>query len=198
MDNTICPVDYEANGQIIDDEINAIMVRPLAHGARLTAIFDCCHSGSAMDLPFTYNSDGSIKTSKGALKKLTSAGKSVGMHMLRGNVLGAAMSAAALFGGLGGATKSKAELERTKGNQFADVIMLSGCKDSQTSADSSFSGRASGALTFTFLEAMRQLNGRCSYGQLLTRLRTLLAQGYDQKPQLSSGRYMDMNQPFLI
>jgi hypothetical protein len=30
------------------------MVQPLPQGCRLTAIFDCCHSGSAMSLPYEY------------------------------------------------------------------------------------------------------------------------------------------------
>lgn len=32
--------------------MNDIMVRPLAPGSRLTAIFDSCHSGTALDLPY--------------------------------------------------------------------------------------------------------------------------------------------------
>ena len=39
-DETILPVDYEQAGQIVDDEMHAIMVRPLPPGVRLTALFD--------------------------------------------------------------------------------------------------------------------------------------------------------------
>jgi hypothetical protein len=53
-DETICPVDYQQAGMISDDELHAILCRNLPAGCRLTAIFDCCHSGSALDLPFTY------------------------------------------------------------------------------------------------------------------------------------------------
>jgi len=31
-----------------------IMVEPLPAGCRLTAIYDCCHSGAALDLPYQY------------------------------------------------------------------------------------------------------------------------------------------------
>lgn len=31
-----------------------ILVKPLPPGCRLTAIFDCCHSGSVLDLPYEY------------------------------------------------------------------------------------------------------------------------------------------------
>lgn len=49
-DETILPCDFEQTGQILDDEIHAIMVAPLPAGVRLTAVFDSCHSGSAMDV----------------------------------------------------------------------------------------------------------------------------------------------------
>ena len=40
------------NGQIIDNELNAILVNPLPPGCRLHCIIDACHSGSVMDLEF--------------------------------------------------------------------------------------------------------------------------------------------------
>lgn len=89
--------------------------------------------------------------------------------------------------------------EQLKGNAFADVIMISGCKDAQTSADAAFNGAAGGAMTYAFLETIRQFQGRCSYGQILQRMRDIIfSQNHTQKPQLSSARYMDMNQGFLI
>ena len=53
MDETILPVDFKRHGQITDNEIFDIMVKDLPAGCRLTAVMDCCHSGTAMDLPFT-------------------------------------------------------------------------------------------------------------------------------------------------
>jgi hypothetical protein len=37
---------------IIDDEINAVLVNPLAKGVHLHCVIDACHSGSVLDLPF--------------------------------------------------------------------------------------------------------------------------------------------------
>jgi len=51
-DEAICPVDYEHEGKIIDDEINATIVRPLPRGAKLHALIDTCFSGTVLDLPF--------------------------------------------------------------------------------------------------------------------------------------------------
>ncbi|XP_068639063.1 metacaspase-1-like [Aristolochia californica] len=51
-DEVLCPMDYETEGNIVDDEINETIVRPLPKGAKLHAIIDACHSGTALDLPF--------------------------------------------------------------------------------------------------------------------------------------------------
>ncbi|KAL2342096.1 hypothetical protein Fmac_010036 [Flemingia macrophylla] len=51
-DEAICPVDYEHEGKILDDEINATIVRPLPRGAKLHALVDTCFSGTILDLPF--------------------------------------------------------------------------------------------------------------------------------------------------
>ncbi|KAG2134189.1 caspase domain-containing protein [Suillus bovinus] len=55
-DEFICPVDYQQSGMISDDVIHEIMVKPLAAGSRLTALFDSCHSGTVLDLPYLYDS----------------------------------------------------------------------------------------------------------------------------------------------
>eukprot|EP00921_Rhytidocystis_pertsovi_P011888 GHVQ01019256.1.p1 GENE.GHVQ01019256.1~~GHVQ01019256.1.p1 ORF type:complete len:481 (+),score=49.85 GHVQ01019256.1:109-1551(+) len=54
-DETILPCDFTTSGQIVDDEIQAALVRPLPSGCRMTAVMDCCHSGTGMDLPFWWN-----------------------------------------------------------------------------------------------------------------------------------------------
>ncbi|GAB4844260.1 Metacaspase-1 [Ancistrocladus abbreviatus] len=51
-DETLCPLDFETQGMIVDDEINDTIVRPLPPGVKLHAIIDACHSGTALDLPF--------------------------------------------------------------------------------------------------------------------------------------------------
>lgn len=51
-DETLCPLDFETQGMIVDDEINTTIVRPLPPGVRLHAIIDACHSGTVLDLPF--------------------------------------------------------------------------------------------------------------------------------------------------
>ncbi|KAL2555876.1 Metacaspase-1 [Forsythia ovata] len=56
-DETLCPLDYETHGMIVDDEINATIVRPLPRGVKLHAIIDACHSGTVLDLPYLCRMD---------------------------------------------------------------------------------------------------------------------------------------------
>jgi len=53
MNETILPLDYK-HKQITDDELWGSLVYPLPSGVKLTAIMDCCHSGTGLDLPFDY------------------------------------------------------------------------------------------------------------------------------------------------
>jgi len=57
-DETICPMDFESAGMIVDDEIFDFIVAPLPSGAKLTAVMDCCHSGTGLDLPFIWQPHG--------------------------------------------------------------------------------------------------------------------------------------------
>jgi len=195
-DETILPVDYKKSGQIVDDEMNSILVRPLPEGVRLTAIFDSCHSGTALDLPYVYADDGKLVVQKGpsTLQMVNDTINSFAM----GDVMG-------IFSGIKNlaesdkikknSSKAKKKTEETR-STFADVIMFSGCKDSQTSADTKINNLATGAMSYAFIKAIMS-NKNMSYLQLLKETKKHLA-NYSQKPQLSSGRLMDMNQKFIM
>lgn len=60
-DEVIYPLDYKTAGHIVDDDMHALLVSPLQAGVRLTAIFDSCHSGSVLDLPYIYSTQGVLK-----------------------------------------------------------------------------------------------------------------------------------------
>lgn len=55
MNETLLPSDFEKKGMITDDQVSNMLVRPLPSGVRLTAVLDCCHSGTGMDLPFSWS-----------------------------------------------------------------------------------------------------------------------------------------------
>ncbi|KAE8668265.1 Detected protein of confused Function [Hibiscus syriacus] len=56
FDETICPLDFNEAGMMVDNDLNSLIVRPLPHGVTLHAIVDACHSGTILDLTKVYNS----------------------------------------------------------------------------------------------------------------------------------------------
>ena len=130
-DEVIYPVDFKTAGHIVDDEIHLRVVKPLQAGVRLTAIFDSCHSGSVMDLPYLYSTKGILKEpnlAKEAGQGLLAAVSSYA----RGDMSGVASS---VFGFAKSAFRGNDAYEQTKRTKTspADVIMWSGSKDDQTS-----------------------------------------------------------------
>lgn len=193
-DECIYPVDFNQSGSIIDDVLHDILIKPLPAGCRLTAIFDSCHSGTVLDLPFTYRAqDGGIKeyniwkdsTGDGANILLGYATRNTGM-MFQG--------AKSLFNKVTN-YKSGSQIEKIKQTKMspADIVMISGCKDNQTSADANEAGSFTGAMSWAFLTAMSQLQPGHAYTYLtlLQTLRVIMSNKYTQKPQLSSGHQID-------
>ncbi|KAF2399774.1 hypothetical protein EJ06DRAFT_34377 [Trichodelitschia bisporula] len=130
-DEVIYPVDFRTAGHIVDDEMHRIMVQGLKPGVRLTAIFDSCHSGSALDLPYVYSTQGLLKEPNLA-KEAGQGLLGIVSSYARGDLGGVATGALGLFKkAIGGNDVYERNL-RTKTSP-ADVIMWSGSKDSQTS-----------------------------------------------------------------
>jgi hypothetical protein len=63
-DETLIPVDYQSAGQIRDDAVFAELVVRMPEGSTLTCLMDCCHSGSVLDLPYTFKADGQAEEMK--------------------------------------------------------------------------------------------------------------------------------------
>ncbi|KAI9738164.1 MAG: Ca(2+)-dependent cysteine protease [Cirrosporium novae-zelandiae] len=202
-DEVIYPVDFRVNGHIVDDEMHRIMVRSLPPGVRLTAIFDSCHSGSALDLPYLYSTQGVLKEPNLA--------KEAGQGLLgivsayaRGDMGGMASTAMGL---IKKATRGDSTYQRNKQTKTApaDVIMWSGSKDSQTSLtldvnrrqDAQIGGEATGAMSWAFITALKK-NPQQSYVQLLNSIRDELSTKYTQKPQLSCSHPLDTNLLYVM
>lgn len=62
FDDTIVPFDFETNGQIDSDTLHRHVVSKLPQNSTLFVVFDCCHSGSALELPYVYRTDEYINT----------------------------------------------------------------------------------------------------------------------------------------
>lgn len=145
QDDALCPCDFDDyngdDGFIVDDVLKEILVNKIPVGAKLRCFFDCCHSGSALDLPFLYR--------------------------------------------LGDYYMQVEPLDK----QSADCLLISGCKDNQTSADAFIKGQYSGALTWAILEALKSpMHNKMTWKEfLLVVQHSLVVAKYTQIPMLSVG-----------
>jgi len=194
-DEVIYPVDFKQAGHIVDDQMHDIMVKTLPPGCRLTAIFDSCHSGSALDLPYIYSTEGKVKEPNLALEAGQGLFGAVSSYA-RGDMGGVFQSVSGIVRTATSGRSAQQKSLQTKTSP-ADVISWSGCKDSQTSADAFEAGRATGAMSYAFITALTQ-QPQQSYLQLLGSIRGILSAKYSQKPQLSSSHPMDTNVLFIV
>ena len=81
----------------------------------------------------------------------------------------------------------------------ADIqeMLITGCRDTQTSADAHIGGSFNGALTYYLVESIKEANGELTYRQLQQRTAAKLkSEDFDQVPQLE-GQRTAFNRPFL-
>ena len=100
-----------------------------------------------------------------------------------------------------GSVSKEHKLSQAELASLPTIISISGCKDTQTSADGGplrVNNEGSGALTAAFLTVLKQTNFNLTYRQLLTEVNVLLKKyGFDQRPQLSSTKMLDLDQKVL-
>lgn len=179
FDDTIVPVDFEQNGQIPSGVLHQHLVTNLAPSSTLFVILDCCHSGSAIELPFVYRTDeyGNISLIDNLRKGAQLVGEAE--NLIQGGFsfdkLGEARDlyagATDFFQGLRHMGQQQQEQDGFSQEEFADqyqgerkfVTMFSGCRDDQTSADANIQGVNEGAMTWSFLETMKRLGPGASY-----------------------------------
>ena len=139
-DECVCPSDYQTAGIVSDDVLKALFSK-FYKSTKITVLMDCCHSGSILDLPYTY---------------ISSTNQDV----------------------------------QTVGACHPKIVMISGCTDSQTSADTYDTSRKeqTGAMTSAFLDTIaHEPNVLENAYHLTTCMRILLKERHmSQIPQLST------------
>ena len=128
-DSCICPLDFNRAGLITDDTVRSELVALVPSGVRLYAVLDMCHSGTGCDLRYKYDDSSYLVDSAGPFPSKYDPNA----WALRQT------------------TYEHKRYEKTAGN----VYCISGCQDSQTSADAFLDGKAAGALTHSLLESLK-------------------------------------------
>ena len=208
--DTIVPVDFQENGQINSDQLHRHLISALPPNSTLFVILDCCHSGSALELPYVYKSD-----DEGNIALLDNVKEGFRLFAEGADILSGGPSvnkiaeAQDLYAGATNFFRGLSHMGDPAGlndSKYASdyqgetktVTMFSGCRDEQTSADASIGGVNEGAMTWSFLEAMKNGAG-ASYLATLQQTRFALRESdYQQVPQLSVGWQIDLNQGLIM
>lgn len=171
-DEILCPTDLDWKDPFRDDWLRKAFDK-LKAGAGLTVIMDCCHSGTntrAIQPP-----DVPIKE-----RYLPSPWDLV-----------AAESGRKLRGTVKGELRASSRAKRKKSDVVhADIceLLITGCRDTQTSADAFIKGTYNGALTYYLVESIKEANGKLSYRELHKQTLAKLKGEYDQVPQLEGSK----------
>ncbi len=181
-DDTICPVDYQEHGQLDSDTLHRRLVSPLHPTSTLFVVFDCCHSGSAIELPFVYRTDSegnvnlmdNVKTGlrlMAGAQQLLQGGFSANKLQDARQLIGGASSffKSLTHRGEGGDVDEQGLGEENFQEDWVhegkSVFMFSGCRDDQTSADAPIGGSHVGAMSWAFLKTLYSSPGQ-SYIQV--------------------------------
>jgi hypothetical protein len=181
-DEILCPTDLDWDDPLRDDWLRTTLDTVRA-GVNLTVIMDCCHSGTNTrevlppDAPVKQRYLPSPSTLK-AVESGRSEPRKISSELRTSSR--AARKARDIV---------KAELPE---------VLITGCRDTQTSADAFINGRFNGALTFALVEAIRKGRGRLTYRQLHDRAAAVLkTRKFEQVPQLE-GRSERFDQPLFV
>ncbi|KAJ3673412.1 hypothetical protein LUZ60_006786 [Juncus effusus] len=179
-DEALCPLDFEYNGMILDDEVNATIVRPLPSGVKLNALVDACHSGTVLDLPYLcrISRSGHWQWERSAAKEYK--GKFGGLAIL-----------------ISGCDDNQTS---TDTSAFAGNTSTGAMTYSFIQAVESEPGITYGRLLTAMRTTIRENgSGSCLSGPIASLIRRAVSFQPTQEPQLSSSEMFDIyHRPFLL
>ena len=168
-DEILCPTDLNWDNPFRDDWLRK-MFDTLPAGVSFTTIMDCCHSGTntrAIQPP-------DVKVKQRYLPSPWGLAASESGRSLPRAVTGELRRSSR-------ATRKAKDIV----NAELPEVLITGCRDTQTSADAFINGRYNGALTFALVEAIKKSKGRLTYKELHDRASAVLkAKKFEQVPQL--------------
>lgn len=86
-DQTLIPVDHKGAGQIRDFSLFHHFVQPMPAGVVVTCLMDCCHSGSVLDLPYSFKPTKTGRGSYAMQENLGMMSNLAFLYMLGGGML---------------------------------------------------------------------------------------------------------------
>ncbi|MBL8518565.1 MAG: caspase family protein [Betaproteobacteria bacterium] len=177
-DEVLCTYEMDWDKPLIDDWLRKAFNK-LKKDVHFTVVMDCCHSGSntrAVLRPDAYRVARYCPAPDYLYQKQIQPKNRRGLH-------------------------ASSHRSREAGDVVTvDIgeVLITGCRDSQTSADAFLDGDYNGALTFNLVNTLKAAGTTTPTYRALhkTLLKNLANGGFDQVPQLE-GRGTNLDQPFL-
>lgn len=179
-DEILCPTDLDWKDPLLDDWLRKTFDAVPAE-VSFTVIMDCCHSG----------------TNTRAI--LPPDAPVVPRYLPNPWDLMATESGRRLRGAVKGSLRRSTPVRRKKDIVAVNIpeVLVTGCRDTQTSADAHIAGSFNGALTYNLVATIKAARGRLTYRELHAgTVKRLRRDGFSQVPQLE-GRASAFDRPFL-
>jgi hypothetical protein len=183
-DEILCPIDLDWNNPLRDNDLRNIYIN-IPKGVKSTVVLDSCHSGTGLR-NFNQNL---IKDSNHQLHSISNRYIPPPIfNMLSNPKITLDDDLNCVF------PEVDSKDIQTQNNKFlistieqSDNILISGCKDNQTSADAFMNNKYHGALTYSLIQTLGSNNFKMSYSNLISAVTiTLKKLGFQQEPQLES------------
>jgi hypothetical protein len=180
-DEILCPTDLDWKDPLTDDWLRRTFNK-LRSGVRLTVVMDCCHSGT--------NTRAIASPDEPIINRYLPSPWDImaeeSGRPLRGTVR---------------ATLKKSRRAQRKRSDVVEAniaeVLITGCRDTQTSADAYIGGSYNGALTYSLVSTIRTAKGKLSNRELHAgAISYLKREDFDQVPQLE-GRKAAFDRSFL-
>ena len=171
-DDAIIPNDYTTGGYITDDWLYNNFIIKIPSKVTLWGFTDCCHSGTMFDLKYNwlYTPSCTIPITNNMNYIDNQWLNTFSVNIINSN------------------------------ETLGDVFLISGCQDSQTSADTVMNNQPCGALTFCFLKFIQNHTSNFRSILIADMLKEIICYlviyGFEQRPQLSIGKQSDFNVNF--
>jgi hypothetical protein len=179
-DEILCPTDLDWKDPLLDDWLRKAFNK-LPAGVNLTVIMDCCHSGT--------NTRAILPPDAPVIPR----------YLPNPWDLVAAESGRRLRGKVKGSLRRSTPARRKKDVVAVNIpeVLVTGCRDTQTSADAEIGGSFNGALTYNLVATITAARGKLTYRELHAgTVKRLKRDGFSQVPQLE-GRASRFDRPFL-
>ena len=170
-DECLCPLDYNTAGFIRDDELNK-MFSSIPENVKLTCVIDACHSASMFDLRYELDCISvKLEENKNDPDAYLFENWSYDFH----------------------------SSENKNYNNTNNILTISGCRDSQTSADAWINNKYQGALSYHLMKTLELNKYDIKIKYLLKDLHCMLENGkYSQKPVITSSKKINVDEKFSL